>query len=135
MDIWNSDFVLNTNATSSLVSLPLICTFLFQGVHGILISVPYLLCHYAPTIEVYWNGPKLFCVSVRINKKSKVQSQQYDTHAQLKYHFLLIFIALTSRIVFSNDPAFALRTLSALETNASAPILLNAAQADLVTTF
>ena len=30
-----------------------ICTFLFQGVHGILISVPYLLCHYTPTIEVY----------------------------------------------------------------------------------
>ena len=68
-----------------------ICTFPFQGAHGILISVPYLLCHYTPTIEVYWNGPKSFCVSVRINKKeSKVQSQQYDTHAQLKYHFLLI---------------------------------------------
>ena len=45
------------------------------------------------------------------------------------------FNALTSRIVFSNDPAFAFRTLSALETNASAPILLTAAQADLVTTF
>ena len=51
------------------------------------------------------------------------ESQQYDTHAQLKYHFN----ALTSWIVFSNDPAFALRTLSALETNASAPILRTAA--------
>ena len=26
-------------------------------------SVPYLFCHYTPTIEVYWNGPKSFCVS------------------------------------------------------------------------
>eukprot|EP00731_Ephydatia_muelleri_P038705 Em0869g3a len=47
----------------------LVITFLFSaskvhylaGVHGILISVPYLLCHYTPTIEVYWNGPKSFC--------------------------------------------------------------------------
>ena len=45
------------------------------------------------------------------------------------------FSALTSQIVFSNDPAFALRTLSALETNAPAPILFTAAWADLVATF
>ena len=52
-----------------------------------------------------------------------------------KISFSSNFNALTSRIVFSNDPAFALCTLSALETNASAPILLTAARADLVTTF
>ena len=52
-----------------------------------------------------------------------------------KISFSSNFNALTSRIVFSNDPAFALRTLSTLETNASAPILLTAARADLVTTF
>eukprot|EP00731_Ephydatia_muelleri_P003579 Em0001g3579a len=32
--------------------------------HGILISVPYLLCHYTPTIEVYWNGLKSFCTEL-----------------------------------------------------------------------
>ena len=106
-----------------------ICTFPFQGAHGILISVPYLLCHYTPTIEVYWNGPKSFCVSVRINKKVRFRASSMIPMPNSNFN------ALTSRIVFSNDPAFALHTLSALETNASAPILLTAARADLVTTF
>ena len=43
---------------------------------------------------------------------------------------------MTLHLHFSNDPAFALRALSALASNASsALVLLTAAQADLVTTF
>ena len=66
MDVWNNEFVFNTIA-SELATL--ICTFPFQRAHGDLIPVLYLLCHYTPTIEVYWNGSMLFCVSVRIIKE------------------------------------------------------------------
>ena len=124
MDIWNSDFVLNTKPTSSLVSLR--HSFVHFHFKGILISVPYLLCHYTPTIEVYWNGPKLFCASVQINKKVRFRASS-TIPCPTKISFSSNFNALTSRIVFSNVPAFALRTFGALETNASAPILLTAA--------
>ena len=117
MDIWNSDFVLNTNATSSLVSLR--HSFVHFRFKGCMVSVPYLLCHYTPTIEVYWNGPKSFWVSVRINKKVRFRASS-TIPCRTTTSFSSNFNALTSRIVFSNDPAFALRTLSALETNASA---------------
>ena len=65
------------------------------------LSVSYLLCHYTPTIEDYWNGSKVFFFDEL--SKNMVQSWQYDAYSQLN------LIALTSWIVFSNDPASVLR--------------------------
>eukprot|EP00731_Ephydatia_muelleri_P000341 Em0001g341a len=64
----------------------LICTFPFQRAHGDLIPVLYLLCHYTPTIEVYWNGSMLFCVSVRIIKEADVRSDHICVGVKRKKH-------------------------------------------------